>query len=172
MPEAENALLGLKATAFAYNGKEPSDVKTSLFTDGKIALKADAWSGRIWDGGAFVSYRLSDSPNGTRMRNVRVTTTHVNNTRSEVRIDALLVKTASGGDTWFALPNSSCIGPDDNVRLPNNQAMYARADGSFLVLDATDLRIEFSAQQQNSWVGISEIESSCKPYRGLAVIIR
>ena len=106
------------------------------------------------------------------MRNVRVTTTHTDKGRSEVRIDALLVKTASGGDTWFALPNSSCIGPDDDVRLPNNQATYARADGAFLVLDATDLRIEFSAQQQNDWVGISEIESSCKPNYGLCIIIK
>ena len=172
MPAKENALLGLEATAFACNGVGPLDVQTNLFTDGKIALAADGWRTRILDGGAFVSYRLSDSPNGTRVRNVRVTTTHENYNRSEIRIDALLVKTASGGDTWFALPNSSCIGPDDNVRMPNNQATYARADGAFLVLDATDIRIEFSAQQQNGWVGISEIESSCKPNYGLSIIIK
>ena len=178
MPEAENALLGLEAMAFTCNGVGPSDVQTNLFTDGKIALKASGWYSRIENGGAFVSYRLSDSPNGTRMRNVRVTTTHVDFRRSEVRIDALLVKTVSGGDTWFALPNANIVGPyvpdnvpDDN-RLPNNQATYARADGAFLVLDATDIRIEFSAQQQNGWVGISEIESSCKPNYGLSIIIK
>ena len=171
MPTKENALLGRTATDF-NNGVAAVDVNAALFTDGMIELNKDGWSGRIENGGAFVSYRLSDSPNGTRMRNVRVTTTHTDKGRSEVRIDALLVKTVSGGETWFALPNAIVVGPDVTVRLPNNQATYARADGAFLVLDATDLRIEFCAQQQNGWVGISEIESSCKPYRGLAVIIR
>ena len=137
-----------------------------------IELKKDGWSGRIMDGGAFVSYRLSDSPNGTRVRNVRVTTTHMDKARAEVRIDALLVKTVSGGETWFALPNAIVVGPDVTVQLANNQATYARADGEFLVPDATDIRIEFSVEQQNGWVGISEIEAACKPYRGLAVIIR
>lgn len=62
MPEAENALLGLEATAFACNGVGPSDVQTNLFTDGKIALKADGWRTRIENGGAFVSYSLSGGP--------------------------------------------------------------------------------------------------------------
>lgn len=175
MPEAENALLGLEATAFACNGVGPSDVQTNLFTDGKIALGADGWRTRIMDGGAFVGYNLSGGPsgrNGMRLRNVRVTTTHGDRERSEVRIDALFVKTASGGDTWFALPNSSCIGPDDNVRLPNNQATYARRDGGFVVPDATDLLIAFSAVQQNGWIGLAEIESSCRPNFGLRIIFR
>ncbi len=175
MPEAENALLGLEATAFACNGVGPLDVQTNLFTDGKIALGADGWRTRIMDGGAFVGYSLSGGPsgrNGMRLRNVRVTTTHGDRERSEVRIDALFVKTASGGDTWFALPNSSCIGPDDNVRLPNNQATYARRDGGFVVPDATDLLIAFSAVQQNGWIGLAEIESSCKPNFGLRIIFR
>ena len=175
MPEAENALLGLEATAFACNGVGPLDVQTNLFTDGKIALKADGWRTRIMDGGAFVGYSLSGGPsgrNGMRLRNVRVTTTHGDRERSEVRIDALFVKTASGGDTWFALPNSSCIGPDVNVRLPNNQATYARRDGGFVVPDATDLLIAFSAVQQNGWIGLAEIESSCRPNFGLRIIFR
>lgn len=175
MPEAENALLGLEATAFACNGVGPLDVQTNLFTDGKIALGADGWRTRIMDGGAFVGYNLSGGPsgrNGMRLRNVRVTTTHGDRERSEVRIDALFVKTASGGDTWFALPNSSCIGPDDNVRLPNNQATYARRDGGFVVSDATDLLIAFSAVQQNGWIGLAEIESSCRPNFGLRIIFR
>ncbi len=172
LPAVENALLGREPTAFACNGEYPYDVNAALFTDGMIELKKDGWSGRIMDGGAFVSYRLSDSPNGTRVRNVRVTTTHMDKARAEVRIDALLVKTVSGGETWFALPNAIVVGPDVTVQLANNQATYARADGAFLVLDATDLRIEFCVEQQNGWVGISEIEAACKPYRGLAVIIR
>ena len=171
MPAKENALLGRTATDFSYDGTWSAGVQTNLFTDGKIDLKVESWERRIADGGGFVSYRLSDSPNGTRLRNVRVTTTHKDEGRSEVRIDSLLVKTV-GGKTWFALPNSSCIGPDENVRRSNNQATYARADGAFLVSDATDIRIEFSTKQQNAYVGISEIEASCKPYKGLAVIIR
>ena len=172
MPAVENALLGREPTAFTRNGEYPYDVNAALFTDGMIELKKDGWSGRIMDGGAFVSYRLSDSPNGTRVRNVRVTTTHTDKARAEVRIDALLVKTVSGGETWFALPNAIVVGPDVTVQLANNQATYARADGAFLVLDATDLRIEFCARQQNGWVGISEIESSCKPNCGLSIIIK
>ncbi len=171
MPAKENALLGRTATDFSYDGTWSAGVQTNLFTDGKIDLEVESWERRIADGGGFVSYRLSDSPNGTRLRNVRVTTTHKDKGRSEVRIDSLLVKTV-GGKTWFALPNANIVGPDENVRLSNNQATYARADGAFLVSDATDIRIEFSTKQQNTYVGISEIEASCKPYRGLAVIIR
>lgn len=174
MPAKENALLGRTATDFSYDGTWSAGVQTNLFTDGKIDLKVECWERRIADGGGFVSYRLcaAGDPNGVRLRNVRVTTTHKDTGRSEVRIDSLLVKTVAGGETWFALPNANIVGPDENVRLPNNQATYARADGAFLVSDATDIRIEFSTQQQNGYVGISEIEAACKPYRGLAVIIR
>ena len=174
MPAKENALWERTATDFTLNGVVPGDVQTNLFTDGTIELKKDGWSGRIENGGAFVSYRLCEAgnPNGVRLRNVRVTTTHADNARAEVRIDSLLVKTHTGGEMWYALPNANIVGPDDNVRLPNNQATYARLDGGFIVPDATDIRIEFSVEQQNGWVGISEIEAACKPYRGLAVIIR
>ena len=179
MPAKENALLGRTATDF-NNGVAAVDVQTNLFTDGKIELRKEGWTGRIENGGGFVSYRLCEAgdPNGVRLRNVRVTTTHADYRRSEIRIDSVLVKTRTNGEAWFALPNANIVGPDvpDNVgdenRLPNNQATYARADGAFLVLDATDLRIEFCVEQQNGWVGISEIEAACKPYRGLAVIIR
>lgn len=174
MPAKENALLGRTATDFSYDGTWSAGVETNRFTDGKIDLKVDAWNYRIADGGGYISYRLckAGDPNGVRLRNVRVTTTHKDTGRSEIRIDSLLVKTRTSGETWFALPNANIVGPDENVRLSNNQATYARADGAFLVSDATDIRIEFSTKQQNSYVGISEIEASCKPYRGLAVIIR
>lgn len=174
MPAKENALLGRTATDFTLNGVVPGDVKTNLFTDGTIELGQDGWNGRIENGGGFVSYRLCEAgdPNGVRLRNVRVTTTHKDRARSEIRIDSVLVKTRTNGEAWFALPNANIVGPDDNVRLTNNQATYARADGAFLVPDATDIRIEFSVEQQNGWVGIMEIEASCKPYWGLAVIIR
>ncbi len=178
MPAKENALLGRTATEFTLNGVVPGDVDTNLFTDGKIDLKVSGWYRRIMDGGGYISYRLcaAGDPNGVRLRNVRVTTTHEDWRRSEVRIDSLLVKTRTDGETWYALPNANIVGPDEpsaeNERLPNKQATYARADGAFLVPDATDIRIEFSVEQQNGWIGISEIEASCKPYRGLAVIIR
>ena len=174
MPAKENALLGRTATDFSYDGTWWAGVQTNLFTDGKIDLKVDSWTRRIADGGGYISYRLcaAGDPNGVRLRNVRVTTTHTDKGRSEVRIDSLLVKTHTGGETWYALPNANIVGPDDNVRTANSQATYARADGAFLVPDATDIRIEFSVEQQNGYVGISEIEASCKPYRGLAVIIR
>lgn len=178
MPAKENALLGRTATDFSYDGTWWAGVETNRFTDGEIAFSTSegfTWNCRIADGGGYISYRLCEAndPNGVRLRNVRVTTTHLNKTRSEVRIDSLFVKTRTGGETWYALPNANIVGPDDNnVRLPNNQATYARADGAFLVPDATDIRIEFSVEQQNGYVGISEIEASCKPYRGLAVIIR
>ena len=56
--------------------------------------------------------------------------------------------------------------------LPNNQATYARRDGGFVVPDATDLLIAFSAVQQNGWIGLAEIESSCRPNFGLRIIFR
>ena len=174
MPAKENALLGRTATDFSYDGTWSAGIETNRFTDGKIDLAADIYAQRIASGGGYISYRLCEAgdPNGVRLRNVRVTTTHKDAGRSEVRIDSLLVKMRTGGETWYALPNANIVGPDANVRLPNNQATYARADGAFLVSDATDIRIEFSVEQQNGYVGISEIEASCKPYRGLAVIIR
>ena len=122
MPAKENALLGRTATDFSYDGTWSAGVQTNLFTDGKIDLKVESWERRIADGGGFVSYRLSDSPNGTRLRNVRVTTTHKDTGRSEVRIDSLLVKTVGGEDVvclaqrqhrWAGRKRSSFQQPGD-----------------------------------------------------------